>query len=469
MAYLLDIATKSELDQLHGASLKLLAETGIRFMLEDALAIFRDNDFRVEGDIVYITEAQVDSALADCRPSFEFKALDPGRTITVGGDFVHAQPNAGAPFVHDSLGGQRNATLEDHANIIKICQMLDPITINGSMPVDPSDVSQAHKHMYMLRESLKYTNKPVMGMSMGRQGCLQQIDLMDIAIGRDQHIKDSHWIGVVVNPHSPLAWDSEGLETILAFVEQNQSVVISPAIMAGITGPVDLVGTSLVQNTEVLSGIVLTQLIRPGAAVIYSTASTVADMRRASFCAGSPETMLINLPCLQLARDRYHLPVRTMCGLTESTEIDVQAGSESMMGMMFGFMGRANILVQALGTLEALMSTSYEKIIIDAENFSRMLRYKKGIDFKALDSSVELIQKVGHKADYLTQPDTLSKFRSLWSPTVSVWGKKNAEDTIVKRAREKYLQILDEFTKPLLPGEIINALDQYLEKQISCY
>jgi len=463
MNYRLSIATEAELDQLHNASLKILTETGIRFMHKDVLAIFREKNFRMEGDIVYITGAQLEKALSTCPPSFEFQALDPARKIIVGKDFVHAQPNAGALFVHDSIGGRRNATLEDHANIVKICQKLESINFNGSMPVDPSDVSQKYKHMYILRESLKYTNKPIMGMAMNRRGAHEQIDLMDIAIGGNLCVENAHWIGVVVNPHSPLAWEPEGLETILVFVERNQPVVLSPAIMAGIAGPIELAGTSVLQNAKILSGIVLTQLIRPGAAVVYSTASTIADMRRASFCAGSPETMLINLPCLQLARNRYNLPCRTMCGLTESSEIDVQAGFESMMSMMFGYMSGANILVQTLGTLEALMSTSYEKIIIDAENFSRMQRYQKGLDFSNLDSTLELIQKVGHKADYLTQQDTFAKFKTLWSPSVSVWGNaKDKTDSAIARARKKYQNILAEFTEPLLHETIIADLDQYI-------
>ncbi len=463
MTYRLSIADRTELDKLHHASLKTLAQTGLRFMHKDALAIFSKNGFKIKGDIVYINESQVDNALASCPPSFEFQALDPARKLIVGEDFVHAQPNAGAPFVHDSVCGRRKAILEDHANIVKICQKLDSISFNGSMPVDPSDVSHRHKHMYMLRESLKYSNKPVMGMAMNRLGANQQIDLMDIAIGENRNIEDAHWIGVVVNPHSPLAWEPEGLETIFEFVKRNQPVVLSPAIMAGIAGPIDLVGTSVVQNAELLSGIVLTQLIRPGASIVYSTASTIADMRRASFCAGSPETMLINLPCLQLARDRYNLPARTMCGLTESSEIDIQAGFESMMSMMFGYLNGANILVQTLGTLEALMSTSYEKIIIDAENFSRMQRYQKGVDFSTIDASLELIQKVGHKADYLTRQDTFAKFKSLWSPSVSVWGNaKDKADSSITRAREKYKHILDGFKKPLLPENTIAALDRYI-------
>ena len=108
-----------------------------------------------------------------------------------------------------------------------------------------------------------------------------------------------------------------------------------------------------------------------------------------------------------------------------------------------------------------------EKVIINAENFSRMQRYQQGPDFTAVDSSVELIRKVGHKADYLTQPDTFAKFRSMWAPMVSVWGKNGDDDTVVKRAREKYLQILADFTEPLLDSNTVAMLDAYIEKAIS--
>jgi trimethylamine--corrinoid protein Co-methyltransferase len=150
--------------------------------------------------------------------------------------------------------------------------------------------------------------------------------------------------------------------------------------MAGFSSPISLIGTAILQNAEILAGITLTQLVNPGNPVVYSNGSTVGNMKSGNFISASPEMMLIHLAGLQMSLDYYHIPARSMCGMTDAKSIDCQAGFETMQNLLMGALGGAHMVFECLGVLDAIMTTSYEKLMVDLEIVSRVMRLQEGID-----------------------------------------------------------------------------------------
>ena len=68
----------------------------------------------------------------------------------------------------------------------------------------------------------------------------------------------------------------------MAMAEYGQPVVITPFTLMGAMSPVTLAAALGQQNAEALLGIVLTQLVRPGAPVIYGAFTSNVDMRSGS-------------------------------------------------------------------------------------------------------------------------------------------------------------------------------------------
>jgi len=454
----LEVISSDRFEEIHQASIKVLSETGIQFHSDEALDMFKKNGAKVDGETVFITESMVADALATCPERFTWTARNPANTVTVGEGFL-VQPNVGPVFIQDMDKGRRKATIGDYADVIKICQEAEHIHLNGTIPVDPSDVPSNKKHLHMMQAILKNTDKPIIGFCFDKESVEQDIAMVDMAFGGGEYLDSHHCMGVLVNPLTPLGFASETVETIMAYAKRNQIILLAPCIMAGISGPISLFGTSLLQNIELLAGIVLTQMTRPGAPVVYATASTTGDMQSGSFSAGTPEAMLINAPDIQLANNYYKLPTRTMCGITHSKEIDCQAGYETMMSLMMGVLSGANIGVQCVGTLDALMTLSFEKMIIDQEIISRVLRIQKGVDLgpTAISEQVEIIQEIGSRGTYLMHPSTFKECRGMWKPSISdwqsydTWASGGAED-IVARANKKFKAVL------------ANAPESFLEK-----
>jgi trimethylamine--corrinoid protein Co-methyltransferase len=194
-------------------------------------------------------------------------------------------------------------------------------------------------------------------------------------------------------------------------------------------------------------------------------------MKNGSFVTGSPEMMLIHTAALQMVLDFYKLPTRSMCGMTDSKIIDYQAGAETMQNLMVGVLSGAHIVFECLGVLDAIMTTSYEKLIIDLEMVSRVIRIRNGIDSSQKDRDLKVIQEIAQSGDYITHPDTLARFREQWRPSMSTWESyenwqaSGAEDVAMKASR-KYKEILAAAPQSLIDPEVDKALNDYIQSVI---
>ena len=459
----LEVISKEDFVRIHDASLKILKETGVVFNHENALRLFKKHGAKIDGKIVYFSEKMIEKALESTPSKFNWHARNKDRSLNIGNsEQVAIQPNIGPTNIKDSDIGLRIGTLKDFINTQKICQASSVINLTGGSPVDPSDIDPAKRHLKMIYETIKNTDKPIVSYTVRDFQANEILDMIEIAMGQKDFLKQNHCIGASIDPLSPLSWAPDSLGMILAYCKRNQIVFLPPAAMAGVTAPISLIGTTVLQNSEILSGIVLTQLVNPGNPVVYSVSSAPGYLKTARFIGGSPEMMLINIPNMQMGKDFYKLPVRTMCGITDSQDIDCQAGYETMQNIMGGILGGADIILESVGVLDSLMTTSYEKMIIDEEIISRALRIRKGVDTTDLESSIDAIQEIAHNGNYLIHQTTLENFRKSWIPTISDWDQ--CSEGLVQRANKKYKEILKNAPKTLIDSELDKELQNYMKK-----
>ena len=233
----------------------------------------------------------------------------------------------------------------------------------------------------------------------------------------------------------------------------------------------DLMGTAVLQNSEILAGLVLTQLVRPGSPFIYAPASAVPNMQNAQYITGSPESNLINLANIQLAREMYQLPTRTMAGLTDAKIVDAQAGVETMQNLFQCMVGGVNIINQCLGVLDSIMTNSYEKFAVDEEMISRILRFMEGIDGARENLAIDVIRAVGPRGSFLTHPSTMQKCRNSWRPTVSNWDNfdqwaAKGEKDVVWAAGEKIKETLANCPETTLNPDLEAELDVFVQSKV---
>jgi trimethylamine--corrinoid protein Co-methyltransferase len=451
--------------------LKILEETGVVFHSEEALEICKKQGAKVNGSIAYFPPKMVSQALEYAPETFRWRARNHAYSVTVGDqkERLLFQPNGGPIFIQDLENGRRKATLEDFANIIKLCHASEVVSLIGSFPVDPSDVNLDDKHLYMMYEILRNTDKPVIAFENNGPKIRQMLKMVELSFGQKDVLHRNHCVGVAVCPLSPLAYEPTSCETIIEFAKQNQTIFFTAAIMGGFSGPISLIGTVIQQNTEILAGITLAQLVNPGNPVVYSNGSAVANMRNGNFTTGSPEMMLMHIAGMQMSLDHYHLPTRSMCGMTDSKIIDYQAGYETMQNLLMAALGGTHMAFECLGVLDSIMTTSYEKVVIDLELLNRIMRIRKGMDTSSKEQALTVIQEIGHETMHITHPDTLAHFRDRWLPELSNWEtyeswQETGSADVAASANRKYKEILENAPNTLIDPEVEKALQDYIHR-----
>jgi len=457
------------LSKIHDTSLDILTSTGVVFQSKECLDIFKRHGAKVEGQIVFIPAEMVEKAVTSSPETFQWQALNDERSINVGRnqEGIHVAMNNGPIYIQDLDRGRRPGTMEDLVNLYKLGQHSPTCSIVGQIPVEPGDVKNPHRYLDIFKQLLHHTDKPLLGYVGTQKQINQMFDMVKLYMGDAACLNKKNLVGVSLNPLSPLQYDEIPCETILAYAKQGQPIMALTCAMAGVTAPVDPMGTVVLQNVEILAGLVLSQLIHEGTPFVYSPGSAIPDMRTANYITGSPVSNHINMAGIQLATERYGLPTRCMAGLTDSKIIDCQAGFETMQNYLMLAMSGVHMVNECFGILDAIMTVSYEKFIIDEEIMSRAARVVKGMDSFEDDLSKNIIKEVGHGGSYLMHPTTLKYCRHFWSPGVSEtgnfdnWKKKGAQD-IAQKANKRFKEILGSCPDMIIDKQVSVDLEKYV-------
>jgi trimethylamine--corrinoid protein Co-methyltransferase len=463
------VADKNTLQSIHEQSIQLLAKAGVIFDNENIIRHFSRKGQQVDGNRVYFSESLVSQALEMTPKSFTMIGRN-GASVQIGEHqkTTVVAPGNGTLFIQDLEGCRRPATLTDFDNIVKLCENSRNVNLVGAIPVEPCDLPIQFKPARLVHHLMRHSNKPLIGPAATFQEACQVFDIIEIAFGQKGYLDDHVAIAYGVNPASPLCFEPLTCETLQAYAEKKQALFILPGLMPGLSGPLDFKGLAVLSNAENLAALTCAQMINPGTPVVYSAGTFMVNMKNFYAVTGSPQSALVNIAGIQMAREYYGLPSRTMAGLTDAKRIDFQAGAETMQNLTLYTMAGVNVINECLGVLDSITTTSYEKWILDDELLDRLRVFSAGIDQVAADSCLDMMVAVGPGGSYLQHPSTLQNCRSLYLPEISDWNtfedwEKFGAPDLLQNAQEKCNKILEESKEIILPVEPDLEIEAYLE------
>ena len=297
-----------ELEAIHLASLRVLAETGIDFLDDTACRQLAEAGAEVDGQRVRFDPDLVVDLVSTAPSQFTIHGIDSGRDLTLGGDWITYTSVASPPFVTGLGGDRRNGNREDYRNLLKLGHMLNTVHTFAGYPVEPMDLHPSVRHLHATHDMVTLSDKPPFVYSLGRQRNLDAMEMTRIARGVDPAVFNAEpSIFSVINASTPLRYDTPMLHGIQEMSARNQVIVITPFTLAGAMAPVTVAGALVLQNAEALAGIAYTQVVRPGAPAIYGGFTSNVDMQSGAPAFGTPEYWKACLMGGQLAR-RYALP-----------------------------------------------------------------------------------------------------------------------------------------------------------------
>jgi trimethylamine--corrinoid protein Co-methyltransferase len=385
----------------------------------------------------------------------------------LGGNNIVFGLVAGPPAVHDRINGRRQSNMVDYENFVRLAHYFNAIHMLGNQVSAPMELPANTRHLDCYRANITYSDLAYHCTAIGRGRALDGINMLAISRGMTiEEVADSPGVLTVVNVNSPRRMDGEMADGLIAMAEHGQPVSVTPFTLMGAMTPATLAGALVQANAEALFGIVLTQLAKPGAPVVYGSFTSNVDMRSGAPAFGTPENSKANVAAGQLAR-RYGLPYRSS-NCTAANTVDAQAAYEMQMALWGAVLGGANIVYHAAGWMEGGLQASYEKLILDVEVLQNMMEFLTPVDTSDDQLALDAIARVPTGGHFFGDEHTMERYdTAFYQPMLSDWRtweqwNEDGARTATERATGIWQTALDEYEAPPLDDAIAEELESYI-------
>ncbi|OKY77550.1 MAG: Trimethylamine:corrinoid methyltransferase, MttB2 [Candidatus Methanohalarchaeum thermophilum] len=309
----LELFTDDELDKIHRSTMKVLRDPGIRVETERARNVFREAGCEVDGKIVKIPEHLVNDALSKAPSSFNLPARDEDKDVMqeAGPDVNCTTFGTGVSTLEIDDNGNFNIRdskqkdIEDQAKLADYLDSIDYYSLTVAARDLPSD-AEIDVHEFLT--SIKNTSKHFHHIDPVAENVEYYWEMVKAYYGGDEEMaRERPIFSMLLCPTSPLQLGENGLKVIEKGAKLGIPVNVLSMAMAGASGNMNLASTLVTHNAEVLAGIVLSQIFKPGAPVWYGSSTTMFDVKKGTAPVGAPELGMISASVAKLGQ-YYDLP-----------------------------------------------------------------------------------------------------------------------------------------------------------------
>ncbi len=463
----LEILNEEALQIIEHNAETVLEEIGVNFVNNPgALERWRQAGAEIDGERVRIPRGLARKLCATAPSRFTQVARNPAKTVEIGGRNLVLAPVYGPPFVHDAEGGRRYATIDDFRNFVKLGQMSRWLHHSGGTVCEPTDVPVNKRHLDMLHAHMTLSDKPFMGSVTEPSRAQDSVDMCGVLFG-EQFVQDNTVMTSLININSPLTFDDTMMGALEVYAANNRACSVSPFIVGGAMAPVSVAGTLTQVLAEGLAGVAYSQLVRPGAPVIFGAFVTSIDMNSGAPTFGTPEAAQITYGAGQLAR-RLGLPFRSAGSFCGSKLPDAQAAYETANTLNNGLLAGVNFMLHACGWLEGGLVASYEKFVMDADQLGALHKMAAGVAVDESAQAMDALREVGPGGHYLGCAHTQAHFKTaFWRSELfdykpfETWIEEGGRDTLTL-ASERVRKLLASYEQPSMDPATAEALDAFV-------
>jgi len=463
----LELLDKPLVERILDEAFQLIEDPGVRIApyVEDLL---RNAGVTVKDGVAHIPEALA-RRLLELVPQ-EFSLYDRGGNPVVhyGGDDVHFDPGSSCLNILDPETEQaRPAVSSDLVRLVQVAEMLPQFAAQSTAMVC-NDVPAEIGDWYRLLLVLWYSEKPIVTGAFSAASLHTLIDLLAIASGGGEALRQHPRAIFDVCPSPPLNWSEFASQNLVDLARAGVPAEIVSMPLAGATAPVTLAGSVVQHAAECISGIVIHQLAQPGAPIVWGGAPAIFDMRTGKTPMGAIETVMLDLACAQMGK-HLGLPTHAYLAAGDARVIDAQVEMESGMSAVLGALAGIN-MISGAGMLDFLACHSVEKLVIDAEAIASAQRLIAGIEPRGESLAVAMFAQTGLRGDFLKLKETRALFRKEqhFPSAVIDRGLASTDGTspdILQRARQRVEELVSSYERlPLMP-EIEQELIAFAQRE----
>lgn len=402
----LTVLDESERRAIHAATLEVLSQTGVRYASPKALDILRAAGAEIDDEtrLAKLSARLVEDALAKAPRKVLLAGRDPEKDVLLDGSRTWLTlDGTGSNTLDPASGKRRLSTIDDVACATRIADALDEVGIVWA-PVSPNDADPRVEILEQLATLLRNTGKHIQPEVQREEEVSYAMEMLAAASDSGAWDPARPIFSVVYCPISPLQHEREMLDAAIELVKLGVPMCIYTLATCGATAPVTMAGGVLQTNAEILSAVVLFELVRAGAPVIYTADCGVLDMRTGTYASCGPEAILMNVALAEMGR-HYDLPVMATGLTSDAREYSVIAGYEGGSSAMVSMLTRPDILVGA-GLIDSAQTLVTSKLVLDAEIFRQCEAVQRGFAVDDEHLLTDLIAEVGPGGHYLAAKAT---------------------------------------------------------------
>ncbi len=435
-----------------------------------ATKLFKDAGAQVDGEAVRFPSGLLQDICATVPSEFQLHARDPAYTVTLGGDALVLMPGYGSPFVTDRINGRRYATLADFRAFLKLGWSAPYLQHGGGVVVEPTDIPVSKRHLDMVYGHLTLAAKPFMGAVTAPERADDSLAIAEIAFGAEV-MENGAVIQANVNGNSPLTYDVTMTDALRRYAAAGQCVCVSPAVFGGAMGPLTPAAIAAQTHAEVLVGIALTQLVKPGCPVIYGSFHNTMSLKSGALTFGTPEANLASFALAGMAR-RMGVPFRSGGGsVTGSNTADGQAMAESTAALWSTILSGTHQVWHAAGWLEGGLTMGFERYVMDLDNCGAILKMIGGLSATEEDFAQESYFEAGIGQTFLSTAHTMAHFETAnfagdiaEAGPFETWQEAGAPSQQV-RATRRWQEMLEDYQQPTIDSTVQGALLEYVQRR----
>jgi len=446
-------------------ALTILEKIGVKVENKEGIKLLENSGARVDksSQRVFMSRNLVEESLK-LAPS-EIKIFDRmgEKSFLIGGDNVHFDPGSAALNIFDyEIGEQRKPVTSDLINFSRLTDRLENIYLQSTGLVS-SDVPEEIADFYRLFIALQYCRKPIVTGTFKIESFEPMLEMLKVVRGGGDSLREKPLSIFDACPSPPLKWSNLTTQSVIDCAKAGIPSEFVSMPLAGATAPVTLAGAIVQHTAENLAGLVISQLAKPGAPVIYGGSPAIFDMKNGTTPMGAIETMMIDCAYSQIGK-KLGLPTHAYMGLSDSKCVDAQAGLESGIGIILSALAGINVISGA-GMLDFENCQSLEKLVIDNDICGMAYRLISGIVERDDPIAIPLFHETGDEGNFLTIPHTKKWYRLehtfpavIERSSYEQWKISKGKE-IWKRAKERVEYLLSKEDEPF-PEDIKKELEK---------
>ena len=404
----LSVLEPALLDRIVDEALTVLARTGVH--IEDEHALARLATVGIVGDKatsrVVFPRSVVEQALKDAPSGVTLHDRDGSPAAQLEGDNVHFVPASSALRILDRKTQKaREPGTADFVEYVKLADGLENIAYLSTAFI-PKDIPQDIADAWRLYLVLAHSKRPIVSGAFTSWGVPRMGEIMAMfRDGRDDLVKRPMAIFTCC-PNTPLRWGEDPIANIMDCAEWGIPIEVVPVLLLGMISPVTTVGALVLHTAEVLSGLTIAQIVRPGTPVIFGGAPASFHMRLMTNPMTAVEALQVYCGYAQVAK-HLKLPCQAYMALSDSKFNDPQAGMETGVGAFLAACAGINS-VSGPGMLEYVNCFSLEKLVFDDEVVAHALRFIRPVEVREDLPAADLLDELVREKHLLTSEHTLA-------------------------------------------------------------